>query len=226
MVTLTDIKPNSITSVLQRNWRADAPPWIAIGLVALPPLFLLSSPLRFLFLGLGVAAGVATEIALSRLRQRWRIQEAMTPPLDPPEPAAFDPVRRAEEWQELTADPGVRSLVLFSYGTCVVIVEESGDPTELAKLLLSQYGHAVPGTPSADMLVYALPESGDFVIGCHHPNILTHVPRSLADTGTANGRIGIRAAYLGRDFRRLDTFVRQVVHVKRVGSQHSLGAGG
>lgn len=217
MVALAEIEPKPISSALQRNLGADAPPLIAGGLVALPALFL-SSPLNYLFIALGIATGIATEIVLSRLREKWRISIATTPPVYYPEPVEFDPIRRAEDWQNLTADPAVRSLVLFSYGTCVVITDETDDPAELAKQILSQYGHAVPGTSSADMLVYGLPQSGDFVIGCHHPNLLTYVPRSLFDPAATDDQLRMPAACLGRDFRCLDTFAQQTVHVKTIAS--------
>lgn len=215
MVTLAEIEPSPISSVLVRNWRADAPPWIALVLVALPALFL-SSPYNYLFIALGVATGIVTDFMLSRLRERWRIRDATTPPADYPKPVEFDPVQRAEVWQSLTANPAVRSLVLFSYGTCIVITDEIEDSSDSAKQLLSQYGHAIPGTPSGDMLVYELPESSDFVVGGHHPNILTYVTGRLFDEDAIIDQLHTSVAFLGRDFRCLDTFTQKIVHVKTI----------
>lgn len=217
MTRLQDIEPVPISSMLQRNWQADAPPWVIGALVATPALFL-SGPVQYVIPALGVVAGVAADIALSRLRQKWRIQEATTPPSEFPSPVEFDPSDRALIWQALTADPSVRSLVQFSYGTCVVSVDDVDDPIANAKQLLSEYGHAIPGTPSADMLVYTLPETGDFVVGCYHPNILTYIPRELFVRDASTDEIQTPVAYLGRDFRCLDTFAQESVHVHRSAS--------
>ena len=65
------------------------------------------------------------------------------------------------------------------------------------------------------MLVYTLPETGDFVVGCYHPNILTYIPRELFVRDASTDEIQTPVAYLGRDFRCLDTFAQESVHVHR-----------
>lgn len=214
-VVLRDIEPDPISSTLRRNWWADAPPWIVGGIVAGPALFL-SAPLQYIVLGIGAAVGIGTDVALSLLRAKWRISAAKTPPTEYPAPIEFDRLQRADVWQSLTADPAIRALVLFSYGTCVVSVDDVEDPVANAREILSNCGHSIPGTPSADMFVYNLPDSGDFVVGCYHPNILTYVSRDVFDSNATADDVLTAAAFLGREFRCLDTFAQDVVHVVRL----------
>src|SRR5690606_17179163 len=134
-----------------------------------------------------------------------------------PEPPRTDVVNRVRRWAELLDSDQIRSFVLFSYGTCVVSVDDGSDPVADAKRLLSEFGPAIPGTPSADMFVYTLPDTGDFVVGGHHPNILTFVPLDLLPSGIPAEELSTVAAYFGRDLRVLDAFALDVAHTYRIG---------
>ena len=220
MSRLNEIEPVPITSMLQRNWGADAPPFIA-GILVAAPAFVLSPPLKYVVLVSAVLTGVGIDFALSRLRQKWRIADATTPPSEFPEPIKFDPAQRADLWRYLTEEPEVRSLVLFSYGTCVVSTDDSADPTIDAKKLISEFGHPIPGTSSADTLVYDLPDSGDFVVRGTHPNILTHVRRVLIAPNIPDEQLHAAASWIGRDFLSLDAFSQKVVSVVDLASDHT-----
>jgi len=180
-MALQDIKPVPISSVLQQTWQADVPGYVVTAAIALPSV-LLQWNYAWVYLVVGVAAGLAANFGMARWRQQRRIQDATTPPAVFPEPIKFDVESRAALWNKLFLGSPVKSFVMFSYGTCVVSIDEHTDPIDEAKKLLTAYGHAVAGTPSADMLVYVLPDTQDFVIGGHHPNILTFVPREIFPT--------------------------------------------
>ncbi len=210
---LAEIKPIPHSSVLHRNWKADAPCWIIGGIIGLPAVFI-DSWGRWLFVVLAVVAAMATDFGLSRLRQKWRVQDALTPPPTFPPPPTIDVADRAAKWDELFDGTPVRSIVMFSYGTCVVSIDEVDNPEQDAKTVLKTYGHSIPGTPSAYMLIYPLGESGDFVIGYHHPNILTFVSREEFPSDSPLESRQTSAAYLGRIFRVLDTFSLDVIDSK------------
>jgi hypothetical protein len=208
---LSELSPESIGSVLQRNWTADAPPAIAAGVVALTAFVLGGRPL-WLWVVVAVIVAIACDVGLSRLRQHLREVDARTPPRALPDRPAVDLSDRVRRWHELLSDDAVRAFVLFSYGTCVALVEEFEDPAAVARELLRQFGPAVAGTPSADMRLYTLPETGDFVVGGYHPNLLTYVPRqAVADAASPD----LAAAFGGRDLRVLDSFALEIIAVER-----------
>ena len=216
VMTLDEITPHPISSVLQRNWKAEIPAFIVGGAIILPPL-ILEWPYTWVFVAIAVLACVATDVGMSKLRHHLRIKDATTPPPTFPDPPEIDVDQRSKQWAELLGNGEMRSFVLFSYGTCVVIADD-GDPAALAEALLQQYGHSIPGTPSGDMLVYTLPDTGDFIIGGYHPNILTFVPRDTLPPDASSEELRTMAGFCGRDLRVLDTFALNVVHTHAIDS--------
>lgn len=213
---LDEITPYPVYSVLSQGWKAEIPGCIVGGAVLLPAV-ILQWPYLWLFIVVAVLAAGATDFLMSNLRRRWRAQEAMTPPQVLPEPPVTEVVSRARRWAEILGVDQIRSFVLFSYGTCIVSVDEVADPVADAKNLLKEFGHAIPGTPSADMFVYTLPDTGDFVVGGQHPYILTFVPRDMFGAEAAADELCTAAAFCGRDLRVLDTFALDAVHTHRIG---------
>lgn len=214
-MALEEFTPYPISSVLQRNWTAEIPSWIVAAAILLPAL-IFHWPHRWLFITLAIAGFVATDAGMSKVRSHLRIKDAMTPPRHFPDPPEFDGARRAGRWMEILGNSAIRSVVLFSYGTCVVSVDDDDDPAARARELLQAFGHAIPGTRSGDMLVYVLPDTGDFVIGGHHPNILTFVSRAMFPPDASDEQLRMAAAFRGRDLRVLDTFALDVVHTLRM----------
>ncbi|MCE9548090.1 MAG: hypothetical protein K8T25_21665 [Planctomycetia bacterium] len=215
---LDEITPHRISSVLQPNWTAQVPSWIVAAAILLPAL-LLRWPYTWLFIAIAVVAAVATDFGMSKLRHHLRIRNAMTPPRTLPDPPLWDVAQRVKLWTEVLGNKAaVRSFVLFAHGTCVVSVDDDAEPAPQAKSLLKAFGHSIPGTPSADMLVYALPDTCDFVIGGHHPNILTFVSRDTFSSDVATEQLRTLAGFWGRELRVLDTFTLNVIHTHKINS--------
>src|SRR5690242_14865372 len=99
-MTLSELTPHPITSVLQRNWKAEVPSWIAAAVCLAPTLFYRELHPAF-FVVLAVAAFAATDYLMSRWRHRLRVKDAMTPPPAFPEPPQINVGERAARWTEL-----------------------------------------------------------------------------------------------------------------------------
>jgi hypothetical protein len=170
---LSEIKPVPFLSALQRDWTVAVPGFSVSAVIFLPAL-VFAWPYLWAFAVFAIAAGIAADQGLALLRHRWRVQAATTLRAPLPDPPRFDVEARSGLWRSLLADRSFTSLVLFSFGTCVILGGHSDDAVGDAKRLLQQNGHPVAGTPSADVMIYALP-SGDFVVGGHDPSVLTFV---------------------------------------------------
>lgn len=175
---------------------AEIPSWIVATAILLPAL-IFHWPYRWLFIALAIAGFVATDAGMSKVRSHLRIKDAMTPPRHFPDPPESDVARRAGRWMEILCNSAIRPIALFSFGTCVVSVDDNDDPAARARELLQAFGHAIPGTRSGDMLVYVLPDTGDFVIGGHHPSILTFVSRDKSATDASVEQLPMPAAFRG-----------------------------
>ena len=209
--TLSEIEPTPITSFLRRDWTTAVPGVIVVAIVSLLGLVFTWSYL-WIFVIAAAAAGVATDVALSRLRHAMRIRDSRVPHAPLPEPPNFEVEERARVWRSLFADRAITSLVLFSFGTCVVSVTPDDHPADTAKKLLDEFGHPVAGTRSADGLVYRLPND-EFVIGGGHPNIFTFVSSDMVPTDRANPMRDHAVWLLGRTLRDLDAFALDVISV-------------
>jgi len=213
--TLSTIKPIPIHSVVERNRLGNIVGWLVAALILLP-VFVYKLNHRWLWVVVTCIGAVGAEIGIRKLQDHLRAKAAKTPPQVFPPPLSESQVAALTALlPQLFVGSPVVALVLFSYGTFVVLVDLDFDFIEKAKELLSACGPTAAGTPSGDMLVFRL-ESGDFLIGGHHPNMLTFVSRSaLADTLSAD-RLDVAAAYYGRDRRVFDAFSQSVVHVEKL----------
>ena len=206
---LSELQPTQRMSVIQTDWRVAVPSFVVAAVIVFAGLLFAWSYL-WAFVIAAVVAAFVTHQAWSRLRYSWRIRAARLPPKSLPDAPVFDVEARTLLWRSLFADRPIITLVLFSYGTCVVSTRRSGDPVGDARELLDRFGHPLAGTPSADMLIYPLP-TGDFVIGGGHPDIYTLVPRDAFPDGLETGTRTSTAALLGRAIRDLDAFALNVV---------------
>ena len=213
---MADIEPEQIASLKQER---ELPIWV-MAIVTLPILFAvdyfrIADWLSVYVLVPAAAVGVAAAIWLNCYRDKRQYRRETSAPAEFPDPPEFDPDERAERWKKLIDVRQIQSFVLFSFGTCVVSVDPPDDPVGDAKRLLEKYGPSVTGTPSADTLIYELPDSLDIVVGGHHPNILAYVPTELMPDGPRSFAIKTTIGYIGRNMRVFDTFAPKVVHVHR-----------
>ncbi|MEZ6130057.1 MAG: hypothetical protein R3C59_15340 [Planctomycetaceae bacterium] len=211
---LADIEPKQISSLKQER---DLPIWV-MALVTAPILlavnyFGIADWLNLFVLFPAVAIGVGAAAWLNRYRDQRQYARETSPPVQFPDPPQFDPVERADRWKQLIDITQIQSFVLFSFGTCVISVDTPVDPAADAIRLLEQYGPAITGTPSADMLIYFLPDCPDVVVGGYHPNILAYVPAELLPDGPPSFALETTIGYTGRNMRVFDTFAPKVVHV-------------
>ncbi len=216
-MSLKNLRPESVLSVIEPGKHDDGIP-LLVALLIMGPPFILHWPYQWVYLIPAGIAGVVTQHFLTQFRHRMRIKDAMSGPRWAPPPIQFDEESRTSIWKVLLADFPVKSFVLFAYGTCVYLTDDHKDPIEQAIHILTTYGPAVPGTPSADMLVYTLPNSGDFVVGGHCPNILTYVPRSTFTDDIPSEKIELAAGTVGKQFRIFDTFTKTVMYTYRADS--------
>jgi hypothetical protein len=213
-VTLTELKPTSLTSVMDRDWRASLPAYVAAIPVIAAALFC-PRPYNWLLIVVAVFTWVITDRWLISFRHSRRVKESRRPPEKLPDAPPYDPNERMSMLRALFADQDISSYVLFSYGTFVALSARADDPIAEAKSILDRHGHPIAGTPTADTLTYELP-TGDFVIGGRHPSIFTFIPReafrSDARESIGSSRAANAAAMYGRDLRDLDAFALDVVH--------------
>jgi hypothetical protein len=176
-VTLTELKPTSLTSVIDRDWRASLPAYVVAIAVIVPAIFC-PRPYNWFLIAVAALAWVLTNRWLINFRHSRRVKESRRPPEKLPDAPPYDPNQRMSTLRALFADRAVSSYVLFSFGTFVTVSGRSDDPIAEAKSILDRYGHAIAGTPTADTLTYEL-LTGDFVVGGHHPSIFTFIPERL-----------------------------------------------
>lgn len=208
-MTFSQLTPTPLTSAISRDWRASVPAFIAAGAALLLALLLIR---EYVWIGavLAVVIGFAVDQWVIRLRHKWRIQDARRKPQRLPTPVPFDVDARVALLRSLFADRPFTSLVLFSFGSFVVLDAGERDAIGVAKHLVGEFGFPVAGTRTADTLTYKLP-SGDYVVGGCHPSIFTFVPGEAMPGNTPPDRATMAAAMLGRDLRHLDAFALEVV---------------
>jgi hypothetical protein len=111
-------------------------------------------------------------------------------------------------WKKILEHSGA-SWVLFSNGTCVLVREPSHDLAAQARAILLEWGPVAAGSPHGDFMVHRLKSFPGWLIGCHHPDILTHVGLDEVEAGSSEVTIGL----IGREKRRQDARDPKVVHV-------------
>jgi hypothetical protein len=213
-VTLSELKPTSLTSAIDRDWRASLPAHV-VAIAILVAAFLCPRPYNWLLTALAALAWVITDRWLINFQYSRRVKESRRPPEKLAAAPPYDPRQRMITLRALFADRAINSYVLFSFGTFVTLSARSDDPIAEAKSILDRYGHPIAGTPAADTITYELP-TGDFVVGGHHPSIFTFIPKEAfrMDVRESIGsrRAANAAAIYGLDLRDLDSFALSVVH--------------
>lgn len=112
-------------------------------------------------------------------------------------------------WKKMLDHSGA-SWVLFSNGTCVLVHEPSEDLAAEARAILLEWGPVAAASSYGDFTVHRLKSFPGWVVGCHHPDILTHVALDEVETGASDVRIGL----VGREKRRQDARDPKVLHVE------------
>lgn len=74
-------------------------------------------------------------------------------------------------WKKILEHSGA-SWVLFSNGTCV-LVGKPGDLAAEARAILLEWGPVAAGSSYGDFTVQRLKSFPGWLIGCHHPDILS-----------------------------------------------------
>ncbi len=119
-------------------------------------------------------------------------------------------------WREIINDPD-KSWVLFSHGTCVILMQPAGDLSWQAIELLKESGPVQIATPSADFNVIDLVDLPGWIVTCHHPDILTYVGlQEIATELQQEFRIGL-AGRLKRDQAARELVVKHVEDNRVVG---------
>lgn len=103
-----------------------------------------------------------------------------------------------------------KSWVLFENGTCVILMRPENDLAQQAKNMLSEFGPVHAGTPSGDFKVIELDDEDGWVVGCHHPDILTYVFPNETEQPYEEVEIGL----LGRSKREIDTNELNIIHIE------------
>ncbi|WP_245204877.1 hypothetical protein [Kitasatospora sp. RG8] len=124
--------------------------------------------------------------------------------------AAVDTATLIEAWTRLIDHPA-KSLVLFEYGTCVVLTgaADSEDLAARATALLAEAGPVHPGSPAGDFGVIDLGEAGGWVVTGDHPDVLTYVGPAEPGDGSV-----LAVGVYGRGRRHQDGTGLRVVHVE------------
>jgi len=116
-----------------------------------------------------------------------------------------------DTWRKIMVGEG-KSWVLFSHGTCVILMEQDSEPAAQAKDLMKEWGPVVVGTPAGDFNVVKLEHDSGWVVTCHHPDILTYVGADEIGGGQVPEEIMI--GLTGRSKRDQDAGELEVVHVE------------
>ena len=103
------------------------------------------------------------------------------------------------------------SWVLYKNGTCVRIKEAEGDLGQRANTIMKRFGEVYPGSPAGDFSVMTPKNFAGWVVGCHHPNILTYVaPNEMEGKQISDVEVGL----WGRMKRHKDAEELQIIHIE------------
>lgn len=112
-------------------------------------------------------------------------------------------------WRGVIADPAT-SWVLFDQGTCVLLRQRLADPAAEAKALLRASGPVLAASTAGDFSVLELEGGRGWVVGSHHPDIVTLVVPQEIDADAPAVAVGL----LGRAKREKDAERLRVRHVE------------
>lgn len=121
----------------------------------------------------------------------------------------MDDQERIDIWRSIIADPAT-SWVLFEQGTCVLLARPTADPAAEAKALLRASGPVLAASAAGDFSVLALDGGRGWVVGSHHPDIVTLVFPQEIDADAPEVAVGL----LGRSKRAQDAARLRVRHVE------------
>ena len=114
-----------------------------------------------------------------------------------------------ERWKLLLANHE-RPWVLFTHGTCVILMEPESDVSKQATEIIAQWP-VQAGTDRGDFDVIYPDDAPGWVITCGHPDILTYLaPEEVQDEGVPDVALGLQ----GRAKRDQDAHERHIIFVK------------
>ena len=115
-----------------------------------------------------------------------------------------------EAWRRIVVGDS-KSWVLFSHGTCVIIMHPKADLLAQAVELMREYGPVHVGSPAGDFGVITLTAHPGWAVTCHHNDILTYVaPEELS----ADKRDDVMIGMFGRGKRDRDASELEVIYVE------------
>jgi hypothetical protein len=120
--------------------------------------------------------------------------------------AAINPI---DLWHYLLGKTS--SWVLYKNGTCVKVKEIEGDLAAQANTMMRQYGTVYPGSPAGDFSVITPKNFAGWVVGCHHPNILTYVAANEMEGKQISD---VKVGLLGRSKRHRDAEEMRIIHIE------------
>ena len=121
-----------------------------------------------------------------------------------------DPDRLIQTWQSIIVGSS-KSWVLFSHGTCVILMAPAEDLAAQAVALLAEWGPVHAGGPAGDFGTVKLTQAPGWVVTGHHNDILTYVaPDELDDENPSDLSVGL----LGRAKRGQDAADLEILHVE------------
>lgn len=103
-----------------------------------------------------------------------------------------------------------KSWVLFSNGTCFVLMQPGTDLRQQAIDSMREWGPVEPGGPGGDFAVTHLSEYPGYIVTGGHPDMLVYVSPEDAGGYTNDMAVGL----LGRAIRDRDAHELRVVHVE------------
>jgi hypothetical protein len=128
-------------------------------------------------------------------------------PIDIPPP---DQIVNA--WKSIIIDKS-KSWVVFSHGTCVVLIMQPLPDLQLQAIeLMRKYGPVHTGSPAGDFSIIDLTNYPGWAVTCHHNDILTYVAPDELNIETISNDVTI--GLYGRAKRNLDALRAEVIHVE------------
>jgi hypothetical protein len=115
-----------------------------------------------------------------------------------------------EIWRRVIVGSG-KTWVAFEHGTCVIFAKPPPDAVAAARALLREWGPVHAGTPAGDFQVVALANAPGWVVGGHHPDILTYVAPEAIGADASELMVGL----LGRAQRDRDAEELNAIHVEQ-----------
>lgn len=102
-----------------------------------------------------------------------------------------------------------KSWVLFTHGTCVILMEPAQDLAAQAVELLREFGPVRAGGPAGDFNTIDLDVAPGWVVTGHHPDVLNYI--GPEDVGDPNDLV---VGLAGRAARDQDATVLTVIHIE------------